>query len=548
MSQSPDHDIDVLAGHAARLAGVPLAELFQREPGRIDWLAGTIGPLHVDCAKQPVDAGAWQALLGHVHRLGLEPARAALLGGARVNATEDRPALHALLRTPPDEVPPALRAQGEAIAATLARIDALVSMLRTTPGDHGLPAVADVVSVGIGGSELGPRLACEALAGQAGGPRVHFLANVDGGRLAHACATLDPATAVVVLVSKSFGTQETLLNGRVLRDWLVAALGREAAGRRLFAVTANVPAAQAFGVPADQVLPMWDFVGGRFSLWSAAGLPVALALGMDGFRGLLAGAAQVDRHFRDAPLADNLPVRLALLAWWNRVWLGRGSHCVVPYDDRLAAFPGWLQQLEMESNGKRVTAQGEPVTLPTVPVIWGSVGANAQHAYFQALHQGTDVVPVDFIGVVRPDHDLHGNHQALLANLLAQGAALMAGRDRASARALLAGEADPARRELLAAQTSFPGDRPSNTLLLDRLTPEALGALLALYEHKTFVYALLCGINPFDQWGVELGKSLAAKLAPVLAGGEPGDGLDASTRALAAHVRARFAPPPGRPG
>lgn len=548
MSQISDHDCDVLAGHAARLAGVPLVELFDREPDRIDWLTGAIGPLHVDCAKQPVDAGAWHSLLEHVRRLGLEQARDDLLGGAKVNATEDRPALHTLLRTPAAQAPPALRPQGEAIAASLARMDALVSGLRAATGDHGLPAVTDVVSVGIGGSELGPRLACEALAGQGEGPRVHFLANVDGGRLARACATLDPAATVVVLVSKSFGTQETLLNGRVLRDWLVAALGREAAARRLFAVSANVPAAQAFGILPEQVLPMWDFVGGRFSLWSAAGLPVALALGMDGFRGLLDGAALVDRHFRDAPLADNLPVRLALLAWWNRVWLGRGSHCVVPYDDRLAAFPGWLQQLEMESNGKRVAADGTPVALPTVPVIWGSVGANAQHAYFQALHQGTDVVPVDFIGVVRPDHDLHGNHQALLANLLAQGAALMAGRDRASAHALLAREGDPARRALLAAQTSFPGDRPSNTLLLDRLTPQALGALLALYEHKTFVYALLCGVNPFDQWGVELGKTLADRVLPVLAGGDAGEGLDASTLALAAHVRQRFAPAPERPG
>jgi glucose-6-phosphate isomerase len=396
-----------------------------------------------------------------------------------------------------------------------------------------------VVNIGIGGSDLGPRLACEALVGAAGpGPRLHFLANVDGGRTAALRQRLDPATTVVILISKSFATEETLLNGRVMRDWLAAALGRDGADARLFAVSANTSGAAASGIAAARVLPMWDFVGGRYSVWSAVGLPLAIAIGADRFQAFLDGARAMDEHFAQAPLADNLPVRLALAGYWNRDFMGRTSLCVVPYDDRLAALPEFLQQLEMESNGKQVDQQGAPVAMPTVPVLWGSVGSNAQHAYFQALHQGCDVVPVDFIGVIRPDHDLADNHRALLANLLAQGAALMQGKSFQVAWDELADVADPDRRNALAAQKTFPGNRPSTTILLDRLDPHALGMLLALYEHKVFVQSVLWGVNAFDQWGVELGKSLAGRIGPVLAGADAG-GLDPATRHLVAQIRER---------
>ncbi|TCT00654.1 glucose-6-phosphate isomerase [Pseudofulvimonas gallinarii] len=537
---STEFDSSVLASHAARLAGVRLVGLFEQEPTRFARFSRRLGPLLVDVSKQAIDGDAWQALLQHAASCAVPLRRDALFAGEPVNASEQRPALHMALRAArDDEGTPAWCEARDQAQACLERMAALVDAVRKAPGVIGLPKITDVVSVGIGGSDFGPRLACAALAGQGGsGPAVHFLANVDGGRLDELMRRLDPEHTLVVLVSKSFGTQETLLNGGVLYEWLCRALGSEQAHRRLFAVTANAEAARAaFALDDARILPMWDFVGGRYSLWSAVGFPVALALGMDGFRRLLAGARQVDRHFREAPLEENLPVWLALVSWWNRAWLGRASHCIVPYDDRLEGLPGYLQQLEMESNGKRVRSDGEPVALPTVPVVWGSVGSNAQHAYFQALHQGTDVVPVDFIGVVKPDHALDENHRALLANLLAQSAALMRGRDEAATWATLAGVADPALRRSLAAQKAFPGNRPSTTILLDRLDPESLGALLALYEHKTFVHATLCGINPFDQWGVELGKSLASRIEPGLRG-ETAVVPDASTAGLLAHIRA----------
>ncbi len=536
--QSPDcSGIEKLAAHAARLAGARIVELFDRDDDRIGHFTARLGPLYLDTSKQLIDADTWQALLAFAGDRQVEPARDAMFAGEVVNRSEGRAVLHAALR---GSGSPAAAIRAE-IDATLGRMARLAHSLRESSQDLGLPPITDVISVGIGGSDFGPRLACQALADErTGGPRVHFLANVDGGRTARLCATLDPASTAVIIISKSFGTQETLLNGRVLRDWLTTALGPEQAAARLFAVTANTKAAQQFDIDAGRVLPMWDFVGGRYSLWSAVGLPVAIAIGMDGFRELLAGAQAMDEHFLSAPLADNLPVRLALTGFWNRDFLGHGTLCVVPYDDRLEAMPGFLQQLEMESNGKRVGVDGEPVVLPTAPVIWGSVGSNAQHAYFQALHQGCDIVPVDFIGVIRPDHDLADNHRALLANLFAQSAALMLGKDQEQAFAELAGITDDRARRELAAQKTFPGNRPSTTILLDTLTPHTLGMLLALYEHKVFVQSVLWGINAFDQWGVELGKTLAARIEPALAGESAGrTGLDPSTHALLARVDAR---------
>ena len=342
----------------------------------------------------------------------------------------------------------------------------------------------------------------------------------------------------MLLVSKSFATQETLLNGGVLRDWLASGHDgdRNAADKHLVAVSANVEAARAFGIPPGRVLPMWDFVGGRYSVWSAVGLVVALAIGMPGFRAFLRGAAQIDDHFRTAPWRENLPVLLALTGIWNRNALGPASECVVPYHDYLAELPAFLQQLEMESLGKQVTPEGTRVAQRTVPVIWGNVGTNAQHAFFQALHQGTDVVPVEFIGVARPAHGLRANHDALLANMLAQGAAFALGKtfEEAQAESKSGTEAE---RRVLAAQRTFPGDRPSTTMLLDALNPESLGALLALHEHKVFVQSVLWDINAFDQWGVELGKSLAKNIEPALAAGDDTSAFDSATRGLIDAIR-----------
>ncbi|MCK9489328.1 MAG: glucose-6-phosphate isomerase [Xanthomonadales bacterium] len=531
-------DITPLAQHAARLAGQSLAGLVADDAAgaRAGMLVGRLGPLYLDLTRQLLDAPAWQALLDYADAAGVDAARDAMLAGAPVNRSENRAALHAALRAGDGGHVRIGAAVRDEISATLARLAALATTLREAPRDLGLPRITDVVSIGIGGSDLGPRLACQSLArAGSGGPRVHFLANVDGCEAARLCSALDPASTVVILISKSFGTRETLLNGRVMRDWLAAALGREQADARLFAVSANVAAAQAFGVAPERVLPMWDFVGGRYSLWSAVGLPIAIAIGADGFAQLLAGARAMDEHFAEAALADSLPVRLALVGFWNRSLLGHASRCVVPYDDRLAALPGYLQQLEMESNGKRVGVDGQPVPLPTVPVVWGSVGSNAQHAYFQALHQGSDIVPVDLIGVIQPDHDLADNHRALLANLLGQGAALMLGSGDGD------GAGDAVADTALAAQKHFPGNRPSTTILLDRLTPQALGLLLALYEHATFVQSVLWGVNAFDQWGVELGKTLAGRIEPALAQAGSDDELDPVTRRLLAEIRSRRA-------
>ncbi len=534
--------LDALRREAARLSAIPLRELLA-ERERFERNAWRAGPLLIDAAKQKLDAEAW-ALLGRiVEASGWQAARDAMFRGEIVNPSEQRAVLHAALRGGASALPPlAPVACREEIADGLRRMAALVDAIERDAGEaFGLPpGITDVVNLGIGGSDLGPRLAVEALAARhTGRVRCHFLPNVDGHETSALMHRLEPRRTLVLMVSKSFTTQETLLNGTVLRDWLAHAYAGDtvAAARHFIAVSANPAAAAAFGIPSERVLPIWDFVGGRFSVWSAVGLVLALAVGMANFRAFLAGAALMDDHFRSAPWHENLPVRLALLGLWNRNAFGHASQAVVPYHDRLRELPAFLQQLEMESLGKQVGPDGAPVAQATVPVVWGSVGSNAQHAFFQALHQGTDVVPVDFVGVVRPDHDLDANHDALLANLLAQGAALALGKSLEQALAeALAGDAAAPR--VLAAQRTFPGDRPSTTILLDALTPESLGALLALYEHKVFLLGLLWGVNAFDQWGVELGKTLAESIQPVLHDGGTGM-FDASTRGLIATIRER---------
>jgi glucose-6-phosphate isomerase len=532
-----------LASDAARLRTRHLRDLIA-EPGRAGRYTRRAGPLLIDFSRQRLDDAALETLGSIAEESRWSDARDAMFRGDAINTSENRPALHTALRASESRLPIlAPRSVFAEIAATLERMGALVEAVHAN-SDGGVElarGITDVVNVGIGGSDLGPRLAVEALRASATGHvRCHFLPNVDGHRTADLMRTLDPGRTLVLLVSKSFTTQETLLNGSVLRDWLSSCHDgdRSAADRHLVAVSANVEAARAFGIPAGRVLPMWDFVGGRYSVWSAVGLVVALAIGMPAFRAFLRGAALIDDHFRTAGWRDNLPVLLALAGVWNRNALGPASECVVPYHDYLAELPAFLQQLEMESLGKQVTPEGTRVAQRTVPVIWGNVGTNAQHAFFQALHQGTDVVPVELIGVVKPSHGLRANHDALLSNLLAQAAAFALGKtfDEALAEAK---DGTDAERRALAAQRTFPGNRPSTTILLDALTPESLGALLALHEHKVFVQAVLWGINAFDQWGVELGKTLAKAIEPALTGAADGARLDASTRALIEAIRAQ---------
>jgi glucose-6-phosphate isomerase len=496
-----------LSREAARLIDTPLHELIARDPRRAQELALRVGPVYANFSRQRVDRQALDMLYGMADAAGVPAALRAMFDGDPVNGSEHRAALHTALRSSLGQGPAAAAARQE-VAAALDAMRALVASLR----DSG---VTDVVNVGIGGSDLGPRLAVEALRDFSDGRfRIHFLNNADAGSAHHLVGQLDPARTAVVLVSKSFGTQETLLNGAILKAWL-------GGDERLYAVTASIAKAAEFGVPASRILPMWDWVGGRYSLWSAVGLVVALSIGFENFQALLAGAAEMDAHVLASAPAANLAVRHAACTIWNRNGLGLDTHAVLPYDDRLALLPSYLQQLVMESLGKSVRADGTPVATATVPVIWGGPGTSSQHSFFQALHQGTDTVPADFIGVVRPAHPYRDSHDALLSHLLAQGQALANG----------AADADP--------QKAYPGNRPSTFLLLDELTPHSLGALLAMYEHSVYVQSVFWGINAFDQWGVELGKQIAGTLLPAVASDAAAPVADPVTAALLAEIRSR---------
>ena len=499
-----------LDAHAERLRALPLARRIADDPARAHDLALRVGPLYANFARQHYDRQALEALFALADAADLQGALQQLFAGATVNLTEDRAALHTALRGLTHEGEAARSASAQANAARI-RMTELIAGLEDS-------AVTDIVSVGIGGSDLGPRLAVDALhAGPDARFRVHFLSNVDGNAAQRTLSGLDPARTAAVLISKTFGTQETLLNGRIVRDWL--GTHASADGGRLYAVSANVERAAAFGIDSARILPMWDWVGGRYSMWSAVGFPIALAIGAEGFERLLAGAHALDRHAHTAPLRDNLAVWHALTAVWNRNAMGAAAQAVLPYDERLRLLPNYLQQLVMESLGKSARIDGAPLALDTVPVWWGGAGTDTQHSFFQALHQGTQVVPADFIGTIRADHPHDENHAALLANLLAQTEALANGQS----------SDDPHR--------AYAGGRPSTLLLLDALTPEALGGLIALYEHSVYLQAVLWGINAFDQFGVELGKQVASRLLPALRGEAEAD--DAVTRAVLAEIRGR---------
>lgn len=494
--------LSTLRAEAARLSSTPLRSLVADDPDRVRDFELDVGPIHASFARQRYDRQALQAFFGLAGAFDFPGRLRALFDGAHVNPTEDRPALHTALRS---DLSTAAFAHGAHAQAREARgaMNAVIERLR-------MSGVTDVVSIGIGGSDLGPRLAVDALATpRADGIRVHFLSNVDGHAAQRVLAGLDPARTAALLVSKSFGTQETLLNGAILRGWL----GDDT---RLFAITANIERAAAFGVDASRILPMWDWVGGRYSMWSAVGLPVAIAIGMDGFEALLEGAACMDAHVLREPPQRNLAAWHALTAVWNRNALGLASHAVLPYDERLRLLPNYLQQLVMESLGKSVRVDGSPVDVDTVPVWWGGPGTDTQHSFFQALHQGTGTVSCDFIGVVRADAPYGENHAALLSNLLAQSEALANGRD----------SDDPHRR--------YPGGRPGTVFLLDALTPRSLGALIAMYEHSVYLQSVVWGINAFDQFGVELGKEIAGRVLPAVRGEAVAD--DPVTRALVERI------------
>ena len=524
--------------NAAVAARDPIAGLFAIEPERMEKMVVEAAGLRIDLSKQPWSLGDLDTALTLARACDVEAARSRLWAGELVNASEGRAALHMALRAPDGAD---FKAGGAPVSreveATRNAMRAFARAVRSgaRTGAGGKPFKA-IVHIGIGGSDLGPRLAWEALRPLNPDIELRFAANVDPSETALALAGLDPAETLVVVVSKSFTTQETLANAQVVRAWLRAALG-PAGDAHLVAVSAAPQAAQAFGVPADQVFAFWDWVGGRYSIWSAVGLSCAIALGPDIFDRLLAGGAAMDEHFQRTPLMLNAPVLLALAHVFNRDGLDRPIRAVIPYAARLRLFPSFLQQLEMESNGKQVDQQGRPVTHATAASVFGDAGTNGQHAFFQMLHQGPDVIPVDFVAVARSSEGEPTNHTLLLANVIAQAEALMVGRGEADVREELAAQGlSPAEMDILAPQRTFPGDRPSSFILMQALTPEALGALIALHEHKVFVEGVLWGINSFDQWGVELGKTLATRILAELEGGAPGV-HDPSTADLVARLK-----------
>lgn len=476
-------------------------EAFAADAGRFEAFSQRAPHVFADLSKNRIDVGAQALLLDLARQCGVEQLRDAMFAGEHINSTEDRAVMHFLLRSP------------GASAVVQATLDAMLAYASQVRDD---PAITDVVNIGIGGSDLGPQMAVVALTEFVDpAKRFHFVSNVDGNELNDVLSRVRPESTLFLIASKTFTTAETMANAHSARAWFEAHGGKDTA-RHFAALTTNVEAAQAFGITTT--FGFWDWVGGRYSLWSAIGLPIAIAIGAERFRELLAGAHAMDEHFRTAPLGLNLPVRLGLLDVWYRNFYGFTSRSIAPYSSHLRRLPAYLQQLEMESNGKRVDAQGQVLPFGTSPVLWGEPGTNGQHAYFQMLHQGTDVVPIEFIAVKRAAHALPGHQPKLLANVLAQ------------AQALMQGSADAG------GHRDFPGNRPSTMLLLEELTPASLGALLALQEHRVFVSGAVWGINSFDQWGVELGKVLAQDIEARLASGETA-GLDASTAGLLRHLR-----------
>lgn len=512
--------LSTLASEANR--DISIASCFEAEPDRMARFVMREGPLRADFSKQALDKAGLEAVLSLAAKCDLEEWRAKLFAGDRVNMSEDRAVLHMALR---------------GVGGTSENQKEVADMrLRMADYANSIRAEAkfkNIIHIGIGGSDLGPRLVADAFEAAAEQSlTLRFAENVDGASINDAVKGLNPSETLAVVVSKSFGTQETKMNGESVRDWL-----GEYGGSNMIAVTANRDRAVAFGIDPENIFDFWDWVGGRYSVWSAVGLSLQIAYGPDIFAEFLDGAKAMDLHFRDQPLQDNLPVMMALVGVWNRNGLGYGSQAVIPYARRLRKFSAFLQQLEMESNGKSATRDGKATTL-TCPVIWGDEGTNGQHAFFQWLHQGPSEgryggAPVDFVAVLKDHENRPAHHAALLANCFAQSEALMLGKDEGVVRKE---NAERANIDALAPQKTFPGNRPSTTITLDELSPNALGHLIALYEHKTFVQGVIWNVNSFDQWGVELGKVLATTILDEIENGQTG-AHDPSTTALMGMVK-----------
>ncbi|MFN4010391.1 MAG: glucose-6-phosphate isomerase [Pannonibacter sp.] len=525
-----------LASHAEALKGTSLRQLFAANPNRFAELSRSDADLLIDFSKSRLTPELLALLCRFAREAGVEARRDAMFAGERINSTEQRAVLHTALRNLSDK--PVI-IDGEDVMPdvreVLAALGDFAEGLRAgeITGATGKP-FTDVVNIGIGGSDLGPVMTTLALAPYHDGPRLHYVSNVDGAHLADTLKALDPETTLFIVASKTFTTIETMTNARSARLWVANALGERAVGAHFAAVSTAIDKVAAFGIEPSRVFGFWDWVGGRYSVWSAIGLPLMIAIGPDAFAEFLEGAHAMDLHFQTAPVEDNLPMLMGLVGVWNRNALGYAARAVLPYDQRLSRLPAYLQQLDMESNGKGVALDGSPVSVETGPLVWGEPGTNGQHAFYQLLHQGTTVIPCEFIVAAQGhESDLAHHHEMLVANCLAQSEALMLGRTEAEARAqLTAAGLSPEEIDHLAPHKVFPGDRPSITIVHDQLTPYALGRLIALYEHRVFVEGVIWGINSFDQWGVELGKELATALLPMVKGEADPATKDSSTRGL----------------
>lgn len=533
-----------LSAHHARIQHDRMQQMFKDDPERFDRFSLRLGNLLFDYSKNRINAETVGLLIELARQAGMEKHIQDMFAGEKINSTEQRAALHTALRNRSER---SVYVDGQDVMPKVR--DVLARMRRFSDAvrngahrGHSGRQITDIVNIGIGGSDLGPLMACEALKPYANPElRAHFVSNVDGTHIVETLKRLNAETTLFIVSSKTFTTLETITNARSARDWLVERLGDEQAVKSHFvAVSTNLEATSRFGIDPDHVFEFWDWVGGRYSLWSAIGLPIAIFVGMDRFEELLGGAYAMDQHFIGAPLQRNIPVLMGLLAVWYGNFFGTGTNAVFPYDQYLHRFPAYLQQLEMESNGKRVGRDGKPVDFDTGMVMWGEPGTNGQHAFYQLIHQGTHIIPSDFLVPLHSQNPLGQHHAILLANCLAQTEALMLGKNAEQVRSELVSQGlQPDRLEALLPHKVFPGNKPSNTLVFDRLDPHTLGMLIALYEHKVFVLSVIWDINPFDQWGVELGKQLAGRILPELDTANPVSDHDASTRGLIEHCRKR---------
>ena len=522
-----------LKAHRKKGAPADMRRAFARDPKRFATFSARADDLLLDYSKCAVSARTMKLLAALAKAADAEAQRDAMFAGAVINTTEGRAVLHTALRN---------RANTPVMVAgrdVMADVNGVLAAMAVFATEIRASTITDVVNIGIGGSDLGPAMTTLALAPYHDGPRLHYVSNVDGAHIADTLKTLNPETTLFLIASKTFTTIETMTNAQTARKWIAGKLGEAAVAAHFAAISTAIGKVKAFGIAENRIFGFWDWVGGRYSIWSAIGLPVMIAIGPENFGRFLDGGQAMDRHFREAPVLQNLPMLMGLLGVWHRNVCGYPSRAIIPYDQRLSRFPAYLQQLDMESNGKRVTKAGAEIKGHTGPIVWGEPGTNGQHAFFQLLHQGTDVIPVEFLIAAAPhETGMDGHHVLLIANCLAQAQALMMGRTLQEAEAQLSGMGKTkSETRALAPHRVFAGNRPTLTLAYRKLDPFTLGRLIALYEHRVFVEAAIWGINAFDQWGVELGKELATGLQPVVEGKRGTEGLDGSTAGLSDYLR-----------